>query len=737
IQMRLSAVACGGVALLVLGWRLRARRFGYALALQGGGVGILYLTVFAALRLYAVLSPAIVLALLVFLAALSAVLAVLQNSQAFALLAVTGGFLAPILASTGQGSHVVLFSYYAVLNASILAIAWYKAWRPLNFAGFAFTFVISTAWGATHYQSGLFSSTEPFLVLFFLFYVAIALLFSERQPPQLRGYVDGTLIFGTPIAAFGYQSGMLYLRPAVLAVSAIVVGAFYFALAWLLYRRRRESQRLLVEAFIALGVVFMTVATPLALNGTATGVTWALEGAALVWIGTRQGRVIARVFGGLLQIFAALIQAGDADMFHVIAEPPIGLYLARVATAVAAVLSAVLLRKYAARLRPYETGSYAILFFLGLAEWLFAGLVEVYRYAPYQYGPAGMLVFLTLTAFISSELCRRTTLGLARLPALALLPVLYVFAVLSLVPPVRHPFDYGGWLAWPLAFAGFYVICHRHEGQPESPLARWLHVCSAWLLIALLSWQFAWFVDRGVSGHGSWPAIGWMLVPSCALLLLPRLVARVSWPLRAHSEAYTFVAGGGLAVFLGLWSLETNFTLPGDPYPFPYAPLLNALDLAQALVLCVLLRYWPYLKSSVSSAGVPVDAQPATAILGALAFVWLNAALVRTLHRWAGVPFNFDGVVSSTLVQTSLSIFWTVLALATMLVATRRASRPTWIVGAALLGITIVKLFVIDLSRVGTIERIVSFVGVGLLTLVIGYFSPLPPSVTSRRTMAS
>jgi len=202
-QIRLSGVALGGVVLLFLGWRLRPRRAGYALALQGGGVGILYLTTFAALRLYSLLHPTAAFAVLVCLAAFSAVLAVLQNSQAFAFLAVTGGFLAPILASSGEGSHVVLFSYYAVLNASILAIAWYRAWRPLNLAGFAFTFLISSAWGVLHYEGSLFASTEPFLVLFFVFYLIIAILFSTRQPPELRGYVDGTLVFGTPMAAFG------------------------------------------------------------------------------------------------------------------------------------------------------------------------------------------------------------------------------------------------------------------------------------------------------------------------------------------------------------------------------------------------------------------------------------------------------------------------------------------------------------------------------------------------------
>jgi uncharacterized membrane protein len=588
-----------------------------------------------------------------------------------------------------------------------------------------------------HYNSQLLASTEPFLILFFLFYVAIAVLFSLRQPLQLRGYVDGTLVLGTPMAAFGYQSGMLHHRPTALAASAVVVGAFYFGLAWLLHRQRRNTQRLLVEAFVALGVVFLTVATPLALSGTATGVTWALEGAALIWIGARQNRALPRVFGVLLQIFAALLQISDADGFVSGAAPPVGLYLARAVTALGAVLSAVTLSKYAERLRPYEAVSSATLFFLGMAEWLFCGFVEIHRYAPGQYGLSIALVFVALTALGSSELSRRTPLRLARLPALALLPGLMVFAILSVVPPVRHPFDYGGWLAWPLAFAGFYVICRRHEVASDSPLANGLHVGSAWLLSALASWQLAWFVERYVTPHGSWPTIGWMLVPAAALLLLTRLVDRVAWPLRAHREAYVFLAGGGLALYLALWSLGTNFTLPGDPYPFAYVPLLNALDLSQALVLAVLARYWVYLKATPSCAYGDADERPLVAVLAALGFVWLNAALVRTLHRWAGVPLELDVVISSTLVQTSLSIFWTILALATMLVATRRASRPVWIAGAALLGVTILKLFVIDLSRVGTVERIVSFVGVGLLTLVIGYFSPLPPAATRSGTTVS
>jgi uncharacterized membrane protein len=84
-------------------------------------------------------------------------------------------------------------------------------------------------------------------------------------------------------------------------------------------------------------------------------------------------------------------------------------------------------------------------------------------------------------------------------------------------------------------------------------------------------------------------------------------------------------------------------------------------------------------------------------------------------------------MLDSTITQTTLSIFWAALALAAMLFATRKSDRPIWFAGAALLAAVIAKLFFVDLSSVGSIERIVSFVGVGLLMLVIGYYSPLPP----------
>jgi uncharacterized membrane protein len=726
IEIRLTGIALGGVALLVFGWRLRATRSGYALAVQGGGVGIIYLTVFAALRLYAVLPAAIAFPILAVIAILTATLAVLQNSIAFALLAVSGGFLAPVLASTGQGSHIVLFSYYAVLNFGILAVAWFKAWRPLNIAGFAFTFAIGTAWGVLKYRAEDFATTEPFLALFFLFYLGISVLFTLRQPVKLAGYIDGTLIFGTPIVVFALQSAMLRDRVMALAYSAIAMSATYLTTAWLLQRRRNDSRQLLLEAFLALGVAFLTLAVPLALDARWNAGTWALEGAALVWVGCRQGRLLPRVFGALLNVAAGCVVATEFDTTVGHLTLSLGGYFGVLLLSAAAVFSARTLRAARQRLRSFEQVIPDALYWWGSWWWLIGGLSEIFHYLPTYAQPAA-LILVTVTTLASSEIHRRTLLGSARMIALLQVPAMLGFAAHAALT-LPHPSADGGWLAWPLAFAGLYYIVFRHEGTARAPLANALNALSAWLFCALLSWETAWQVNAAVGASDMWPAAAWAAIPGLFLVLLPRLVTRVRWPFARNRVAYLFVAGVGIVLYLGAWSLVTNATSRGDSAPLPYVPLLNPLDLAQAFVLLILFGYWRFLRA-VRSTGYPrIDPQVPMPALAALAFIWLNAVLLRTLHQWFSVPFGLEQLMASTLVQTSLSIFWAILALVTMLVATRKRYRLVWIVGAVLLAVVIAKLFLIDLSRTGSVERIVSFVGVGLLMLIVGYFSPLPPA---------
>jgi uncharacterized membrane protein len=195
----------------------------------------------------------------------------------------------------------MLFSYYAVLNAAIVAIAWVRAWRLLNLLGFGFTFVIGWLWGQSAYRPEHFTTTEPFLILFFLMYVVIPLLFARRRAAALTDYVDGTLVFGVPLVAFGLQVALVREFEYAAAWSALALAAFYMALAYVLMRKTSGSLGLIAEAYLALGVAFGTLALPLAFEGRLTSAAWALEGAAIVWIGLRQRRLLARAFGYALQ----------------------------------------------------------------------------------------------------------------------------------------------------------------------------------------------------------------------------------------------------------------------------------------------------------------------------------------------------------------------------------------------------------------------------------------------------
>lgn len=728
IEFRLMGVALGSIALLVFGWRLRSVRKGYALAVQGGGVGILYLTVFGALRLYSVLPAAMAFPLLACVAVLSAVLAILQDSLWFALLSVTGGFLAPVLASTGQGSHIALFSYYAILNFGILAVAWFKAWRPLNIAGFVFTFAIGTAWGILQYRPDDFASIEPFLVLYFFFYLGISILFTLRQPVRLTGYLDGTLIFGTPIVVFALQSSMLHGRLMPLAYSAIAMSAVYLLAALLLKRRRNDPQAHMVEAFIALGVAFLTLAIPLALDARWNSVAWALEGSALVWVGCRQHRVLPRICGALLSLAAglALSRQFDLNSGHVLLT--LAAYMSLVTVAAAALFSAGTLKRSRDELRDFERAIPDLLFCWSLLLWVIGSLCEIPRYLPH-YTVAAALIFVTVTTLLSSEIHRRLALASARAAALLHWPVILVFAAHAALT-LPHPGAEGGNLSWPVALIGAYLLMYRLEGEPRGALANVLNTLSTWLVCALASWELAWGAERLLPGGASWPLTAWPLLPALLLFLMPKLVTRLRWPFARNRDTYLFITGVGVALYLGAWSLCADGTAGGSA-PLPYLPLLNPVDLAEAFVLLTLMRYWRFLKAVRSEGFARLNKSIPIPALCALGFLWLNAVLLRTLHHWFGIPFVVDTMIESTLVQTSLSIFWAVLALAAMLVATRKKWRWVWLVGAALLAVVIAKLFLVDLSKVGSIERIVSFCGVGVLMLIVGYMSPLPPAETA------
>ena len=725
-EYRLIGAGAVGVVLLVLGWRLRNRRLAYALVVQGGGIGVLYLTLFAAYRIFHLLPATPVFVCLVVMVLLSAMLAVLQDARSLAVLGISGGFLAPVLTSTGEGSHIALFSYYAILNISILIIAWFKSWRSLNLIGFVFTFVIGTVWGVTQYRHEHFASTEFFLILFFLFYVAIPLLYARRQPPELKGYVDGSMIFGVPIIAFSLQAGLVYDMEYGLAWSAFALGGFYVALAWLHWLRGGSNLRLLSEVFLSLGVVFATLTIPFALDGEWITTAWALEGAAIVWIGIRQQRRLGIAFALAIQLFAGggflLDNAGRHAAWPVLNSVFMGALL----VALAGLFSSYLLYRNYAGQRRWEAYCHVPFLVWGLCWWFGNGFAEIDHYAGGNYALSLVIGFTAISVAALGWLEYRYN-WLTLKHTVTGLTAAMVFFLWVALDDMIHPFEYGGYIAWAMLFTVFYGLLKQRDaaGQDKLKVVPWLHAIGLWSLMVLLSVEVYWQLGNALDLTGAWLTVSAAVT---TLLIINFILHFDKWPVAVHGAAYLRQGLVPPAGYLLVWSLFANFSSDGQVSPLPYIPFINPLDIVQVLVLFTLFKWWRRYRELDQT---DLNKMHIAVVLSTVTFIWLSAMLLRSLHHWFGIAYDVDAMWHSLLAQACISVFWTLLGLAVMIVAARRCWRRVWIAAAGLLAVVIIKLFFIDLAGRETLETIFSFIVVGLLLLVVGYFSPLPPKAST------
>jgi len=718
IELRLSGAAVIAMGLLAVGWRLRHRKPVYALTLQGGAIGALYLTSFAAFRVYSLLPHSVVFGLLIVICAASVALAVLQSAQSLALLASLGGYLAPVLLSTGGGNHVALFSYYAVLSLGILAISIWKAWRPLNLIGFAFSFGIGAMWGAENYQPSHYASAQFFLALNLVIYGVLAVLMALRRADSTQGaLVDGTLAFGAPLVGFGLQVGLTQHWEYGPAFSALGFGALYLPLAWFTMKRWPERGRRMTLSFLALGAGFVTLAIPLALSARWTSMAWALEGAGVLWAGRTQ-RNRRMTWSGTLLLGLAAASAWNAVLDGV--DTPTFLMLS-------ATLSLAWL--FGARLwsRMDDGDEQKWVSVALLTGSMIAWVILVIGGSDRLDGPEGHKGMLALIWMSASALVWLVAGNRLQWPALVRCSAL-AWPAATLGIPVQmfayeHPFGSGWWsVGWPIALVAMWQVLRLSKAAIPAGGQRILHGWFVWIAFALSATEVFWRLDGSGWGAEEWPVAGVLTVCAAFVLAVSALSRGRHWAVTAHPKTYWF--GGLIPVVItaGLILLQAN-VLDGRVPELPYIPLLNVLEEPVIFVLLMGAVWQRALKQQVA----PSVASLVRNVLVVFVVWWANGMLLRTLAMNAGIGWSFDALWDSAFIQTSMALAWTVGALVCMTVAARTANRSVWFAGAAGLGVVVVKLMVVDSARGSGLARAIAFIGVALLILLIGYLAPLPP----------
>jgi uncharacterized membrane protein len=305
-----------GLGFLIAGERVRARGYRqYAQGLSGGGIAILYLSIFAAFAFYQLIPqlPAFVFMMLVTTTAV--LLAARYDALPIAVLGLIGGFLTPVLLSTGVDNEVGLFSYIALLDVGVLALAFFKQWRSLNYLSFFATALMVAVWMGEWYAKEKLWTTIFFLTLFFVIFALLAVFHNviNRRPTR---WEDLGLILANAALYFSTSYELLEAEyHPYLGLFAVLMSAFYLGLGYFTYSRDRED-RSLVLTFTGIAAIFLTLAVPIQLDQHWVTMGWALEGVVLAWTGLQTRSQATRYAALVVFLIAGLHWLGvDVSVF--------------------------------------------------------------------------------------------------------------------------------------------------------------------------------------------------------------------------------------------------------------------------------------------------------------------------------------------------------------------------------------------------------------------------------------
>jgi uncharacterized membrane protein len=630
--VRVTLGALAGLVLLGTGERLRRRGLNsYAHVLSGGGLLILYLSIYAAYDFYRLLAQPFAFLLMTLVTAVAVLLSVRLNALPVAVLGLVGGFLTPVLISTEQDNQLALFTYIALLDAGVLSVGYFKRWRSLDFLSFLGTVVLALGWADKFYNHEKLWPTLFFITIFFILYTLLA-VFHNVLPRRRSRWFDVVLLAWNATIYFGFSYLMLSgagYEHALPASQALLVSALFTVLFYAAWSRCREDL-LLAYAYVGAAVVFFTVAVAIQLELQWVTIAWAVEGLMLTWLGLRSGVEAARRAAvGVFAVALAHWLAFDAQTFAFTGGDFVPLLNAR-AFSCAALIGA-----------------------LAASAWL-------YRRGRFESAAAGRGLL--------SEEERASAATLYALAANAL-------AVTLLTLDLSDYFGRRKALAQGL-----------EAGRAEN--ARQFSLTALWAIYGAT--LFAYGARRG---------LGAMRYAGLALL----------------AGATIKVLTLDLAYYDAAW----------------HVPIVNHTFMAFALVvasyaLCVRLYARAQGREGLEPSSIAAERKAIPVLIvvaNLLAIIALSAEAVGYFKaERAGITDAARLRDLELAKQLSLSMVWAVYGAGLLVVGRVRRSRLLRLLALALLGVTTLKVFLLDLSALDRAYRIVSFIVLGAILLAVSYF---------------
>ncbi len=285
------------VGLVFIGWGefWKNKYKYYSQGLVGGGIAILFLALFGAASYYQIIPMNIGRILFVVVTIFAVLLSVRHNTSSIAFMGFIGGYLNPILLSTGENQQVPLLTYITILDLGVLTVAFFRNWKWLNIFAFVATVAIFAGWADRFYaiQPIAYGTTQLFLVLFFVIFASLSIFYNIIHKEK-TSVLDLVFVFVVASAFFGASYGNLRDRyPDLMGLFSGAMAAVYLGLAFISYKRVAAEKRL-VLTFLAVALGFLVIMVPIQLEKNWITIGWAVLASALVWIGikTESGSIL-------------------------------------------------------------------------------------------------------------------------------------------------------------------------------------------------------------------------------------------------------------------------------------------------------------------------------------------------------------------------------------------------------------------------------------------------------------
>ncbi|MEO8235956.1 MAG: DUF2339 domain-containing protein [Flavobacterium sp.] len=638
---RVGIGVLSGALVMGIAHKLRQQYAAFSSVFVAGAIAIFYFTIGIAFHEYHLFSQTVAFIIMVAITGFSVFISYSYNRIELAVLSLIGGFAVPFMISTGSGNYVVLFSYIIILNAGILALAYYKKWSLVNTLAFIFTVLLYMGWLSTeidipkpHYLGGLL-----FGFVFYFIFILINIINNIKTKGvftkiQLSLLAINTFLF--------YAAGMVILsnyHPELKGLFTTIVALLNLTYAWFLFKKF-GLDKTAVYLLIGLTLTFVTLAIPIQFNGHYITLFWAAEAVLLIWL-AQKSEIIGYRFGSVIVHFLMIISLmidwekiyGGNSVLNIIINPIFITGLFSVASLFAVYY---LLRNETEKFKQFgitfNPENYKkIVFLIGIILSYFIGIIEVsYQANDYIQNPDSAIAFpivyhLLFLAILSYFVLKTKT------------KFSYNFATIIAVANI---FLFTFW------FSNYAFTEHEQyiSSGIHHRIAFYLHYVSLAIIIYFGYQLYKMENDKVISEFFNKNIFVWI-------------------------TAFFIIFLASTEIMLhGLVIMNSPVTLQDIKSSTMYADYKDDIE---------------YLRSLIAS--------------------------------------DFISDARTRIWKASFPILWGFLAFIFLIIGIKKQNKTIRIIALSLLGLTVLKLFVYDISNVSETGKIIAFILLGVLILVISF----------------